>query len=520
MIVITSAAYVGPEFQAEFGKLPPSMLPVGNRRLFEHQVAALRKCFPDQPIHLSLPEHFTLPVKDAHRLRQLAVELVLVPEDLTLAESLLYVLNSIGDYTGTLRLLHGDTLLDDFPDEQDLLAIVHTQENYDWEVERTGLTDELVWCGYFSFSRVRALVRNLTAARGKFVDAVRAYEREQPLLRRVVTDWHDLGHVNTYYMARARMTTQRAFNTMRITAGCVQKSGQPARKIAAEGMWFAQLPWQLKRYTPQLITVGERDGAPYYVLEYLCLAPLNELYVHGINPPYFWAKIFRHCDDWLTLCRRHAPPHQRAAIAAGRHAIIATKTRERLRAYAGASSIALDRATRINGQALPSLDQIAEHCIELALAAPCLPAIQHGDLCFSNMLFDSRADALKVIDPRGIGHDGVPTLTGDLCYDLAKLTHSVIGLYDYIIAGAFACQQPGPLEFTLHIQADARIEQIQQAFLARSFCDAALRPADVMAHTVLLFLSMLPLHADNPARQSALLANGLRLYARHLHTGS
>jgi hypothetical protein len=28
-----------------------------------------------------------------------------------------------------------------------------------------------------------------------------------------------------------------------------------------------------------------------------------------------------------------------------------------------------------------------------------------------------------------------------------------------------------------------------------------------------LFLSMLPLHADDPARQDALLANALRLYA-------
>jgi len=29
---------------------------------------------------------------------------------------------------------------------------------------------------------------------------------------------------------------------------------------------------------------------------------------------------------------------------------------------------------------------------------------------------------------------------------------------------------------------------------------------------VLLFLSMLPLHADDPRRQQALMANGIRLY--------
>jgi hypothetical protein len=35
---------------------------------------------------------------------------------------------------------------------------------------------------------------------------------------------------------------------------------------------------------------------------------------------------------------------------------------------------------------------------------------------------------------------------------------------------------------------------------------------EVMAVTATLFLSMLPLHADQPKRQWALLANGLRLF--------
>jgi hypothetical protein len=35
---------------------------------------------------------------------------------------------------------------------------------------------------------------------------------------------------------------------------------------------------------------------------------------------------------------------------------------------------------------------------------------------------------------------------------------------------------------------------------------------EVMAVTASLFLSMLPLHADRPKRQRALLANGLRLF--------
>ena len=41
LLLISSAAYVEPELEAEFGRLPPAFLPLGNRRLFVHQRMAL-----------------------------------------------------------------------------------------------------------------------------------------------------------------------------------------------------------------------------------------------------------------------------------------------------------------------------------------------------------------------------------------------------------------------------------------------------------------------------------------------
>lgn len=43
MIIINSAAYVIPEFRAEFGKIPPCLLPIGNRKLIEYQVQCCAK---------------------------------------------------------------------------------------------------------------------------------------------------------------------------------------------------------------------------------------------------------------------------------------------------------------------------------------------------------------------------------------------------------------------------------------------------------------------------------------------
>lgn len=56
MILITSAAYVDQEFVSEIGLIPPSFLPVQNRRLYELQVEMLREQDLNDDIHLSIPE--------------------------------------------------------------------------------------------------------------------------------------------------------------------------------------------------------------------------------------------------------------------------------------------------------------------------------------------------------------------------------------------------------------------------------------------------------------------------------
>ncbi len=60
MILIASGAYVISEFQVELGKIPPCLLPIGNKKLLELQVSALRKTFNNQDIYLSLPESYEL----------------------------------------------------------------------------------------------------------------------------------------------------------------------------------------------------------------------------------------------------------------------------------------------------------------------------------------------------------------------------------------------------------------------------------------------------------------------------
>ncbi|EOD6369589.1 hypothetical protein ACJ1IM_001717 [Campylobacter jejuni] len=57
MILITSAKYSFSDFTLEFGKIPPSFLPLGNKRLYEYQIELFKnfnqKFFYLYPVILS-----------------------------------------------------------------------------------------------------------------------------------------------------------------------------------------------------------------------------------------------------------------------------------------------------------------------------------------------------------------------------------------------------------------------------------------------------------------------------------
>lgn len=515
MILITSAAYVNAEFQTEFGRLPPAFLPVGNRRLFEHQIESARKHFPDEMLAISLPDSYQLAEKDARYLARHGVRTIRSDERLDLASAVAAALGQLVPGATALRILHGDTLVIDLPQEQDVIGIVRTTEDYAWEVEQSDHTAESVWCGYFCFADPALLLHLLQDDAYGFTAAVRRYSDRRALRRVEVTGWFDFGHVNTYFHSRARLTTERAFNSLYISDGCVRKTGTPPRKIQAEAQWFRSLPASLRVFTPQLID-SDNDQANY-TLEYLPIPPLNEVFVHGRNPIFFWDNVFLRCAEFMRRCHEQ-PLDADARVDAVRDfdALAGAKTWERLQAFrSNSQGIDLDKLNEIDGTILPPLGRIVEHCLILLQATRPLPGLIHGDFCLSNILFDSRSGRIKVIDPRGLDSAHRLTSHGDLRYDIAKLAHSVVGLYDHIVAGAFELEldlAPEVNRFRLDIHIDQRTLDVQGVFLDLELLPGVTARA-LMPMVVLLFISMLPLHADRPQRQTAFLANALRLYS-------
>ena len=224
-----------------------------------------------------------------------------------------------------------------------------------------------------------------------------------------------------------------------------------------------------------------------------------------------WRRVLDSCIEFLTRAYRYTAPGKASPFKWR----VIDKLCERLREYPR-SLPSLHEPLRINGQSVGTLESIVNHLEAVITAAPERPScVMHGDFCFSNMLFDLRTDRIVLIDPRGLIGDEV-TIYGDIRYDIAKLGHSVLGRYDQIMTEGLRAGGSGA-DLTLEIPVDRRRDWLEEMFLAAQVADLSFDAAEVKAALVSLFLSMIPLHAEDPARQTALFANGLRLFRAYLN---
>lgn len=524
LLLLTAGSYVLDELAAEFGRVPPTFLPVGNRRLYAVQAEHLRESC--DRLVMSLPESFEVGEHDQRVLRSLGIEAVPVVEGLSLGESIVHAVNLLGIEDTPLRILHGDTLMTGrLPETSDVVSVHHTPTAYDWAVceldpngglhVRSSKADDAglpVLSGYFSFSSSTALVQALTWARGDFLEGLNHYARIRPL-RPVPLEgeWLDFGHLQTYFHSRWYLTSQRAFNGLEQDRRVVTKFSDRRGKIEAEAAWFRELPPELKIFTPRYLGSTVCGGKPGYRLEHEHLCTLSDLFVFGRLGDATWGRIFEACREFLETEASFAVG---AAIQQRARKLYGPKARARITELCSATGIDPARGWSVNGRPVPPLLEIVEELDGLIGDwTRCVPGVMHGDFCFSNIFYDFRSESIRVIDPRGHLDDPSPCLYGDVRYDVAKLAHSVQGRYDFIVAGLYECRMDSPYRLSLDLPDDERTARIAAVFGEQRLIGHSPRDESILAATSLLFLSMLPLHFDDPQRQQALLARGLELYA-------
>lgn len=133
-------------------------------------------------------------------------------------------------------------------------------------------------------------------------------------------------------------------------------------------------------------------------------------------------------------------------------------------------------------------------------------AVGHGDLCFSNILYNRESEVLKLIDPKGAVRE--EDLYTDPYYDLAKLSHSICGGYDFFNSGLYEISIKRDLKLELSMDVDtAPFAEIFREYLEKNGFSYPL----VRLYEASLFLSMLPYHMDQPGKVFGFLLNAVKI---------
>lgn len=299
----------------------------------------------------------------------------------------------------------------------------------------------------------------------------------------------------------------RHFNSIEVDSLEVVKRSRDAAKMRAEHDLWGLLPEDMKRWFVRPYGYFEDDGIAGYRMERLQVADLGLQWVHGaLSEPDM--------DEVLGLLARflHGRPTRPSP---GNHAplgdvLYVAKVRERIAALDGGVAQRLDRWLAA-GTRYACLADVVEHYVQLRRRvdsvhpADAAEAMGHGDLCFSNILYERHARLLKLIDPRGAS--GEDALWMDASYDWAKLSHSVLGDYDFINHGQFRLGVGADDNLTLTILAQDTDLQARKDRFVEWLHAQGRQVARVRIDEASLFLSMLPLHLENPHKVLAFLVN-------------
>jgi hypothetical protein len=347
-------------------------------------------------------------------------------------------------------------------------------------------------------------------------DVLKRYGTTHPVYAQPVQEWLDFGNIDNLVDARRRLLQSRSFNTLTINPvlNTITKCSERDEKLRDELEWYLKLPDELKVLSPRILSHREIDGRLQIVQEYYGYPTLAELYLYGDLHADTWTSILRRLFRIHHEFRRYPGPLDKSDL----QAVYLEKTRRRLEALrrqdASWERILEQPTISFNGRRLRNLLGLEAKLRTRidALGEAAFGCVVHGDFCFSNILFDINNQIIRLIDPRG--NFGRQSIYGDPRYDIAKLRHSICGLYDFIVSDMFELQETADgFEGTLY--ADGTVQTVGAAF-DRMAVDAGYDLKDIRLIEGLLFISMPPLHHGHPLRQRMMFLTGISLLNEEL----
>lgn len=485
LTIIFSGNYISPSLQAEFGKVLPVMLPIGNRMLLEYQIEA------------TLPGDIMVTVPDDIHEKQIA-ELIKkrknlivrkTKKDESLCASMLQTISDsrIEKYQ-KITIVLGDSLVNGSEWKENTYSFHKPMTNYAWSTKSN--KNGCVFSGYIMCSNRADLILAINKCK----------ERDEPIFSSLFFEdfysnntglWYDFGHYHNYHVSKRDFVSYRHFNSINVTDFSIIKSSNDKKKMAGEAEWYYSCPTEISYHCPKIY--GSSEGK--YEIEYLYANTLSELSIYSNLPKDHWDRIV---NSALAVLEKFKPLTYDKRTRHDFRDFVITKTSKRMEST-NEYPFDPDELILFDGNLEISLSEIKDYCINnWPLNLKGHKSFVHGDFCFSNLLYDARSMQIKMIDPRGIDENGEINSIGYLEYDVAKFAHSHVYLYDKVISGGFETKFSNRALTSnyMPLSGEKRKEFWQKAFTLFGISERQLK------YLVMnLFLSMVPLHKDNYEHQ-------------------
>lgn len=303
----------------------------------------------------------------------------------------------------------------------------------------------------------------------------------------------------------------RHFNSLSLSRrGYFVKKSAKKEKMLAEYTFIKDIPSVLRPYYPHVgdyIEVASDDGAKSgYEIEMIHSLDISKLLFNGAlnkgnhfdeiaNELYYYLKdspkIVVTKEEYLACASKAFlnKTEQRCKLSRQLDSLDALNNLAKMRGYKGGFD-------EIVSLYLPLLEKDLQSEKDLSLT------LSHGDLFFANILYDPLKHNIKLIDPRGKTPNEENSEYLPKWYDLAKLSHSFLGLYDFIIYDLvdikFSDDLKPYLEFS---KSYVDLTKLQDPFV-QLLNKLKVPLFKVRLYEASMFLSMLPLHKESPSHMA------------------
>lgn len=363
----------------------------------------------------------------------------------------------------------------------------------------------------------RTVVAGSSSERTELAGILKTVGRGDSLRAAPAGAWQDCGNLDLQIGSHQKLLESRAFNHLHVEPllGMIRKRSERHEKLIDEINYLRLLPPELAVLFPRLVDFSIATEEPWMRMEYFGFPTLAEVFLYERLSSSAWSRILRRLRGIITDCFMRWP---RQLDAESLRAMYLAKPQSRLESLQGPPELLRlihdAPEVTVNGKRLANLSVLWPE-IEgrvARLSENRNGSVIHGDFCLSNILYDWRSDVCKLIDPRG--SFGATGIYGDPRYDVAKLYHSVRGLYDFIVHDLFSLSVDGHT-VTLEIGTAGQHGDVRAQFEQTFF--PTFDREEILLITALLFVSMPPLHYDHPRRQTAMYVRGLQLLNDLLH---